>query len=330
MAIEGLDAMLPVETTAFLPQVALASEMGADRGPTLDSALADAGLDERSGRSGLERLLDRDDSLIQDLWLSPGFHPPRRLEVDHDEAPTPLRKLTGDEMALIAGGSGSDMNGEGDSIPGATVYGWPYWDWNFPNNDPGEQYPTGSGSPGGTDFNQELENQCEVDNKVDFAAQQVANLIKTMPDWNEREYAAIIYMTTDGEIHATPLIRGQTVAEALALGLIAPETHLTAPPDLGGGVILAVVHSHPDIGYGAAGDLENHYPSDRPTSGDYYAFEQLAGHDSRFANNAAFAQYILGPDGLLREFNAKDGRINPTNDTNPASRTNLAADRPCG
>jgi hypothetical protein len=55
--------------------------------------------------------------------------------------------------------------------------------------------------------------------------------------------------------------------------------------------------------------------------------------DSRFSNyfsnHAGFAQYILGPDGTLREFNARDGKITAANDSDPNSRSNLAGDRPC-
>jgi hypothetical protein len=280
-----------------------------------------------------------------------------------------MRMLNDNELALVAGGNGSsdayDNDGLGGNWYGYGTYGGGggsggggYWYWTFTPGTPvhtnngaivvtansgywsyqshgyngGGEGGGGSGisgiNGGLTDFAEELQNQCEVDNKVDFAAQQISNAIKAMPDWNEREYAAIVWMTPDGQIHTSALDRGQTVAEALALGQTAPATNITVP-NLNGGIILAVVHSHPDIGYDAAGDLENRYPSDRPTDGDYTTFEALVGHDARFSNNAAFAQYILGPDGVLREYNAKDGRINPTNDTDPNSRSNLAKDRPC-
>jgi len=216
------------------------------------------------------------------------------------------------------------MNGDGDIV----VTGHRYWDWNFPENDPNEEYPDGTGSPGGpTSYLEQFYSECELDNQVDFKAQLVAAAIKAMPDWNEREYAAVIYMV-NGEIRVGPLLRGMTVAEAQAAGLNAPRTDIYAPPDLGDGIILAVVHSHPDVGYDGAADVRNRYPSGH-VGGDYDSFDAVVGSDPRFTNNAGFAQYILGPDGLLREFNAKDGRINSANDQNPDGRTNLAADRPC-
>lgn len=191
-----------------------------------------------------------------------------------------------------------------------------------------ETYDSGGGGgeiPSYFDF---LQAECQADLTTDLVARQIEALIKAQPDWNAREYGAVIYMVGN-EVRMGPLVRGMTVAEARDAGLPAPETRLGFPSDLGDGVILAVVHSHPDIGYDDRGDLENYYPSDRPDSGDYYGFEQFVGSDSRFGNNAAFAQYILGPDGVLREFNFSDGRVTRANDTDPGSRSNLAKDRPC-
>lgn len=173
-----------------------------------------------------------------------------------------------------------------------------------------------------------LQLQCQADATTDDVARQIEALIKAQPDWNSREYAAVIYLVGN-EIKMGPLVRGMTVAEAEAAGLDAPETRLSSPSDLGDGVILAVVHSHPDIGYSDQDDLINRYPSDRPDSGDYYGFEQLTANDSRFIGNKAFSQYILGSDGVLREFNLIDGRITKNNDTSPDSRSDLASDRPC-
>jgi len=183
----------------------------------------------------------------------------------------------------------------------------------------------GGGTPTYWDF---LQLECLADETTDALAKQIEALIKAQPDWNAREYGAVIYMVGN-EIKMGPLISGMTVAEARAAGLPAPETRLPPPADLGDGVILAVVHSHPDLGYDDDKDLENRYPSDRPDSGDYYAFERRTANDSRFVANAAFSQYILGPDGVLREFNLIDGRITAANDTDPASRSDLAKDRPC-
>ena len=314
MVLGDFDATIPLETFAAVRDLRLSDAV---KDSPLTAAISQVGVNGRSLGESRASFLDHGGQAANDFGQATAEA--AQAMGDAAGAPPRPRKLSDDELTLLSGGDYS-----------VAVDG-PGWDWNFPSNDPGEQYPGGSG--GGsepTSYVQELENQCEADNKVDFAAQQLANLIKTMPDWNEREYAAIIYMTTDGQIRTTDLFKGQTVAEALALGQVAPETKLSAPADLGDGVILAVIHSHPDLGYDSAEeDHDNWYPSDRPDSGDYYSFEQLVGRDPRFANNVAFAQYILGPDGLLREFNAKDGRITRLNDPDPGSRTNLAKDRPC-
>jgi hypothetical protein len=185
--------------------------------------------------------------------------------------------------------------------------------------------------------------ECSIDLKADIAARQVEQLIKSQPDWNSREYGAIIYMTGNGDIKIGPLSRGDTVAEAQARAIAngetsyAPRTSIALPGEFGGWanddparpLILAVVHSHPDIGYTAREDLLNYYPSD----GDYFNMAKWMEDDSRFSNyfsnHAGFAQYILGPDGTLREFNAKDGKITAANDSDPNSRSYLAKDRPC-
>lgn len=164
---------------------------------------------------------------------------------------------------------------------------------------------------------------------VDFAAQQIANLIRSQPDWNEREYGAVVYQVGN-EIRVGPLTRGQTVQEAIDAGLDAPRTNIQLPADLGNGVILAVVHSHPNVGYEDVQDVENRYPSDH----DYDEFDARVSSgslasDPRFANNVAFAQYVLGSDGILREFNKKDGRLTLSNDMTPDSRDDLYLDRPC-
>jgi len=327
MTFEGFDAAPLIEGAGFSPILAGgATILVAAADGTLEAALHAARLGPRAAPDAHDLWADRGGDLFgrggmgRHDWLG-------QDEADH-AAP-------GAKDVLLRAALWDDVDGDGEEDEPITVTGRRNVSEGS-DGDIGGNYGAGF-YPGGTDgtggpptYVDNLANQCAIDNKVDYAAQQVANLIKAKSDWIEREYAAIIYMTTDGQIRMTSLVAGQTVAEAQAAGLIAPETHLTVPSDLGGGVILAVVHSHPDVGYDILGDLENLYPSDRVGSGDYYAFEQLAGHDPRFANNAAFAQYILGPDGQLREFNAKDGRINTFNDPDPASRTNLAKDRPCG
>lgn len=161
-------------------------------------------------------------------------------------------------------------------------------------------------------------------------------MIKQQPDWNAREYGALIVRYQDGSYGVTALARGETVAEAGARASAAGQTGF-APQisykyaSTGGAVIVAAIHSHPDIGYNNADDTNNRYPSYYGGSGDYGNFDKLVGSDGRFVSSPdQFTHYILGPDGVLREYNLKDGHLNPNNDPNPGVRSTLTADRPCG
>lgn len=243
-----------------------------------------------------------------------------------------IRLLMLDELELVSGGNGDDTDdiarqdlvGESDIVVNGTRFRYGVEvpiDWVFPYTPPP---PPESGEDGYQEWRQK---ECQTDLAADVNARQIEALIKAQPDWKSREYGAVIY-EVNGVIKMGPLTKGMTAAEATALGLPAPETRIKVPSDLGNGQILAVVHSHPDIGYSNAEDLLNRYPSDYSGGGDYNFFDKAIGSDSRFSNSAAFSQYILGPDGVLREFNASEGRINPTNDTNP-NRSNLNHDRPC-
>ena len=234
-----------------------------------------------------------------------------------------------DETVIAADSNDNDM---GEVIVTGTIPdGGGYW-FRFGDASglsPREVSGDGSGTfetPSYYDF---MQAECLADLTTDMIARQIEALIKAQPDWNAREYGAVIYMVGN-EVRMGPLLRGTTLAEAQAAGgtSAGPHTDIYAPADLGDGVILAVVHSHPSVGYGTD-YVPSRYPSDKVGSGDYFGIEQLVGSDSRFGNNAAFAQYILGPDGVLREFNFSDGRLTAANDPDPNSRSNLAKDRPC-
>jgi len=238
-----------------------------------------------------------------------------------------IRLLMEDELDLIAGGEGEDT----DDVQRPDLVNEPDIVVNGKRFKQGVEVPLDwIYNPGPTpppDFYDWQQNQCETDLQTDVLARQIEGLIKAKADWNSREYGAVIY-EVNGVIKMGPLTRGMTVAEAAASGLPAPETRISLPSDLGNGQIIGVVHSHPDVGYSAAEDIINRYPSLYSGGGDYHNFDALVGSDPRFANVAAFSQYILGPDGVLREFNASEGHVTSTNDTN-ANRSQLNFDRPC-
>lgn len=172
----------------------------------------------------------------------------------------------------------------------------------------------------------------EREAQTDQLAQEIERLIKQQTDWNEREYGALIYYNLDGDLTITGrLTRGTTVAEGQAAGVGYASVSFSVPSDLGPGGIVAAVHNHPDIGYNNSADLLNHYPSyNGPNdNSDYLTFESLVGVDDRFATAFGFSLYILGPDGTLREFDLKDGRLDPSNDPDPNSRNNLYQEEDC-
>ena len=138
-----------------------------------------------------------------------------------------------------------------------------------------------------------------MESNTDTLAELVSTAIGNMSDSNEREYGALIYQAADGSFNSTPLVRGTTVAEA---GSNPPSIDFTVHAnDIrdNGGTIVGIVHNHPDVGYNNAQDSDNRNPSD----GDWQVFNQLI--DNNYANED-LAHYILGPDGVLREFHASD------------------------
>lgn len=170
---------------------------------------------------------------------------------------------------------------------------------------------------------------CDLDAAKDGAARTIEDLIRQQPDWNSREYGALILRDSAGYIHVGDLVRGETVAEAEARAIAAndpdyaPRIDFPSPP--AGYTVVGVVHSHPDLGYTATEDARNRAPS----ADDYANFSALVGIDSRFSSQANFTQYIFGPDGVLREFDWTDGQIVSLTDAEAAARANLEADRPC-
>ena len=242
-----------------------------------------------------------------------------------------MRELTLSELELVSGGNNSTVT-EVDEIvvignPGGGDWG-DWGDWG----DYGDYIDGGGDGYGPTP--PPPQNPCELDGSKDSVAKTIEDAIKAMPDWNEREYGALILRDANGYIHIGEIARGETVAEAQARAIAAGESSY-APETRFGGVpagftVVGAVHSHPDVGYNNSEDLQNRYPSNYSGGGDYYNFGQLVGNDPRFSSPADFTQYILGPDGVLREFDFTDGNVTYGNDPKAANRSDLSSDRPCG
>jgi hypothetical protein len=76
MAIEGLDAGLPIETAGFVPLAEVSAAIQQEAGPTLDMALREAGRADQITNLGLEAMSDRAAMRAElaepDLWIGPG------------------------------------------------------------------------------------------------------------------------------------------------------------------------------------------------------------------------------------------------------------------
>lgn len=238
---------------------------------------------------------------------------------------TLFRELSAEEIDLVAGSGDIVVTGTryggGSGWSGGWGGGWGggSGDGGFSSdNDPGSGEPT---PPPQT--------PCELDEAKDEAAKGVEDSIRQQSDWAEREYGALILRDSSGYVYVQTLVAGETVAEAEARAIAAGDSSYAPRIEFGtvpaGFTVIGVVHSHPDVGYDAAQDLDNRYPS----QDDYMGFSNLVGIHPSFSSQADFTQYIFGPDGVLREFDWTDGPVTYSNDPEAATRSHLESDRPC-
>lgn len=238
-----------------------------------------------------------------------------------------FRELTASEIDLVAGSQTIVVTGYRIGY-GSSNYGGGWGGYGGGGGGSNGGYSTQDYS-GGVEYPPPPENPCVLDAAKDGAARTIEDSIRQQPDWNEREYGALILRDAAGYIHVGDLVRGETVAEAEARAIaagdpdFAPRIDFPSPP--AGYTVVGVVHSHPDAGYTPAEDAGNRTPS----ADDYANFGALVGIDSRFSSQANFTQYIFGPDGVLREFDWTDGQITSLTAAEAAARANLEGDRPC-
>jgi hypothetical protein len=159
-----------------------------------------------------------------------------------------MREISIEECNAVFGGADIVVSGRRDIVVigprwsylggngGRSMFAWG-WDNGF------DPYATdGSGGDMGAvaGFLEFYREECSIDLKADIAARQVEQLIKSQPDWNSREYGAVIYMTGNGDIKIGPLSRGDSVAEAQARAIAngetsyAPRTSIALPGEFGG------------------------------------------------------------------------------------------------
>jgi hypothetical protein len=151
---------------------------------------------------------------------------------------------------------------------------------------------------------------------TDTMAENFQDEVATKPDAGSREYATVMIMdATDAnapKFRYAPLAAGQTWAEALAAGQPGPTISVDLPPLGQFDYIVAIIHSHP-----LQGD-PNPTLNRLPSAQDWGAYNTIKNLPSqpRLAPETAFSQYILGPDGTVRQYRQDGGQpTQPTSGT---------------
>jgi hypothetical protein len=253
MAVEGLYAQVLIEAAGFM-QTPGPQGPEPEGAPTLDAALRQAGAVDADADANREPPI-RNDALIPDLWLTRLGHAVESPHVGPFESVTVLRPLSDDEYALITGSDASVMG--------------PGWDWNFPINDPGDQYPTGSGGGSGEPSPPEpLPTPCVEASpegvdliEMNRAALAASNAIAALNDENI-EYSSIIWSLNGTVGWTTPYTGGFDTDVNLLGGIAQVPT---------GAVIVGIVHNHPD------GDADDRIPSGagQENGKDWTAYDQI-------------------------------------------------------
>lgn len=263
MAIEGLDAGLPIENAGFRPQAGIPETPEANAGPTLDDALRQVARAEGPAAFGPDTLLDREamrQAAAPDLWIEDTTLTAYRalntggagalaaalaersqaVSIDPNASGDSgyiIRELSIKELKLLAGGWGTT---------GVTVVGPdPYWDPTLPNdpNPDGGYGGNGGSGRGGQPEPVANDTPCveaapagvplqEINNK----ALAASNAIAALND-ETYEYAVIIW-ALNGVVGYTTPYTDHLADEVNWAG------HLSEVPT--GAVIVGIVHNHPD------------------------------------------------------------------------------------
>ena len=133
-----------------------------------------------------------------------------------------------------------------------------------------------------------INDHCLIESNTDTIAELIQDEILDRPDWQSREYGAVIYTDSSGAWHSTPVFIGDNNQVTYDLSEIYSVD----------GVIRGYVHNHPDEGYSNSEDLRNRAPS----MNDWAAFRD-------FLSDGAppdLRMYIIDPWGHMRQFNSSD------------------------
>ncbi|GAB3350504.1 hypothetical protein [Lysobacter tyrosinilyticus] len=140
-------------------------------------------------------------------------------------------------------------------------------------------------------------------------ASQATRDIRSRSDQSTREYASVIYRDAMGAIRSSATIAGGSSGQSASIDLQAL--------GISAGQILGIVHSHPSGIYSsssAEATINRH-----PSTNDWAAADQII---AAGANPATFAHFIIGPDGVLREYNYSNKNLyNPPSTSTPKGQT---------
>ncbi|MBE5271631.1 hypothetical protein JAK58_02725 [Stenotrophomonas maltophilia] len=215
-----------------------------------------------------------------------------------------IRELSLEELALVSGGAQMDTTDlpPVDALP-PDDGGWPDIDppdWTDPW-DPGDGGGGGGGGGGGEAPPSAYE---QVDAQADTVAREVEALIKADPGYQSQELGTVIYRdAVTGEIKTSPLARGDA-SNPGAISYPLLEWGITP------GQVVGIIHSHPAGVFPSETHEVNKYPSDNRTvggvayeGGDWGVADLLRDNGM---NAEEFRYYIIGPDGVTREYDFND------------------------
>lgn len=174
---------------------------------------------------------------------------------------------------------------------------------NFEGFGDGDFVDTGSGDPYAG-----LYSAC-TDRKADIRADEVSTELAGKSDSNIREYGAIMWKDSAGNVHMTALFPGTVDAQGNRSLPYLSDSFLASLGVPSVTQIVGVIHSHPThyVGQGGGtGALRN--PADRadlPSHSDWYATRDLVVRGADASNLTVYISY----QGTVKEFDQKDNWV---------------------
>ena len=161
--------------------------------------------------------------------------------------------------------------------------------------DPGSDIGGGSGDSGGTQPPSDQELDCR-----DRAALSAQSEINQENDDAVDEHASIVYVGSDGKVHRSPPIEGDTLGVPMTAIL-----EWMSQNGVSMSQVIGLVHNHPLYEYGTTDQAAaiNRYPSGGDVKGgDWNAASYMVNNGAGGTTGANFAMYVIDTAGQMREF----------------------------